>query len=142
MFLLKKFLLVQKNSENCHFLSTIFLSHENLVQKILFVVKPASYLFGGLNYITWAGKMHKNLPYPNIFTRKKIIHFLVFENFISKNQFFNIFLSFSFKKTSKKSFLLLETSVETWFKCQVTGRKKCMFVRFSSKNLWSDIFAW
>ena len=43
-----------------------------------------------------------NLPYPNIFTRKtNYTFFFVFGNFFSKNQFFDIFTSFSFKKTSK-----------------------------------------
>ena len=103
MFLLKKFFIGQKkkkNGENCRFLLTIFLSHENLVQKILFAVKPASCLFGGL---TSHGqeKMHINLPYPNIFTRKKNDSFFVLGNFFSKNQFFDIFSSYNFKKTSK-----------------------------------------
>ena len=84
--------------------------------------------------------MHINLPYPNIFTRKKIYIciFLFLEMFFQKINFSTCFPVSVLKRLqnwwfSKKSFLIHETSTETWFKCQVTDRKKCMFVRFFQK---------
>ena len=84
----------------------------------------------------------KNLPYRNIFTRKKNYTFFSFLGIFSQKINFPTLFPVSvlkrlqngwFSKKKKKSFLHHETSIETWFKYQMTDRKKCIFVGFFLK---------
>ena len=85
-----------------------FLSHENLFQK---KIQPKNIICSKASKLPFRRvklhhmdreKMHINLPYLNIFTRKKnYTFFFVFVIFFLKNQFFDIFSSFGFRKDFK-----------------------------------------
>ena len=140
MFLLKKILIGQKTVKIAVFCWQFFKPWKSSPKNII-CSKASTLPFWRVQLRHMdREKMHTNLPYPNIFTRKKIIHFFGFRNFFLKIKF--SFFPVSFLKSlqnwwfSKKSFLLHETSIETWFKYQVKNRKKMYVCRiFLKKSL-------
>ena len=140
MFLLKKILIGQKTVKITAFYWQFFKPWKSSPKNII-CSKASTLRF-------WRVKLHHmdrekmltNLPYLNIFTRKKIIQFFGFGNFFLKIKFsffpVSSLKSLQNKWFSKKSFLLHKTSIETWFKYQVTNTKKMYVCRiFFKKSL-------